>query len=62
MTVLYQPEYDDCKQILAAAMTDSGIPAILRPHYVRLMAAEFACAMVDVISTEQLKASEETKG
>lgn len=54
MSVVYQSEFDDAKTILLTTMHASGIPKLLWPSYVRLMAEETACQLVEEIHAEQL--------
>ena len=53
MSLLYQSEYDSCKGDLEINLNTYGIPKILQPNYVRLMAEEIACCLADEISAEQ---------
>lgn len=59
MSLLYQPEFDECKRKLVMALMDSGIPKILLCNYARLIAEEIACHIVDEIAAEERKGQTE---
>ena len=62
MTVLYQPEYEECKGVLVAQLFRSDIPKTLWPNYVRLMAEEISCTAADGYVSAQLQQANESKG
>ena len=55
MTRLYQSEYDECERILMATLHTSGIPKMMWANYVRMMADNMTCRILEEIHSEQLK-------
>ncbi len=55
MTRLYHSEFSAVESITLSALRDSGIPKILWTNYIRLMANNLACQVVEEIHSEQLK-------